>query len=264
MSSQRIVVGVDGSAGARRALEWAVDECQLRACTLLIVHALDARDVQLVPGTPAGAGYDDLAEQLLTGHAAAASARRQGVPVTTLLSQAPPADTLIELSIDAAMVVVGTRGSNGFTSTILGSVSHRTAAHAHCPVAVVPQRVLSKNGAPVGAVVVGVSGGHAGQLALEFAHREAQLRGCELQTVRADDEPADALLHAARDAQLLIVGGHHSDDRWSTRLGPVPTSVLHRSTCPVVVVGAVHKSLTRAGAATVGPGGTGNAPDGVA
>jgi len=264
MNSQRIIVGVDGSPGARSALEWAVDECRLRACTLLIVHALDARDVPLVPGAPAVAGYDEFAEQLLTGHAAAASARRQGVPVTTLLSAASPADTLIDLSIDAAMVVVGTRGSNGFTSTILGSVSQRTATHAHCPVAVVPQRPLPKNDAPRGAVVVGVSGGHAGRLALEFAQREAQVRGAELQTVRADDDPADALLSAARDAQLLIVGCHHSDDRWGTRLGPVPTSVLHRSPCPVVVVGAVHQSLTKAGVGTESPVGTGNSHGSVA
>jgi nucleotide-binding universal stress UspA family protein len=50
-------------------------------------------------------------------------------------------------------------------------------------------------------------------------------------------EPADALLAAARDAVLVVVGCHHSDDRWSTRLGPVPSAILHRSPCPVVVVG---------------------------
>ena len=41
---------------------------------------------------------------------------------------------------------------------------------------------------------------------LEFARHEAQVRGAALQTVRADDEPAEALLRAAQDAQLLVVG----------------------------------------------------------
>jgi nucleotide-binding universal stress UspA family protein len=228
MTTQRIIVGVDGSVGSRTALHWAVDECRLRACTLLVVHAPRARD---------GYGYDAAAEQLLTEHAAAASARRPGVPVTTLLSDAPPADMLIELSLDAELVVVGTRGNNGFTSTMLGSVSNRAAVHAHCPVAVVPEQASAPSGVAGGPVVVGVADGRAGRLALDFARREAQIRKAPLETVHAEDEPAEALLRAADGAQLLVVGGHHSEDRWNTRLGPVPASVLHRSPCPVIVVG---------------------------
>ena len=234
MTKQRIVVGVDGSAGARTALEWAVDECRLRACTLLVVHA---RDRHPDAGGPVLPGYDAVAEHLLIEHAAAASARRPSVPVTTLLSGGLPAHTLIDLSTDAELVVVGTRGNNGFTSTMLGSVSNRTAVHAHCPVAVVPQRVFGASDQGQRSVVVGVSGDQASRLALEFARREAQVREIPLVTVHADDDPAESLLLAAGGAQLLVIGGHHSDDRWSTRLGPVPTSILHRSPCAVVVVG---------------------------
>jgi nucleotide-binding universal stress UspA family protein len=234
MTTHRIIVGVDGSAGARTALEWAVDECRIRACTLLVVHA---RERHADAGGPVMPGYDPVAEQLLTEHAAAASARRPSVPVTTLLGAGLPADTLIELSVDAELVVVGTRGSGGFTSTMLGSVSSRTAVHAHCPVAVVPQRALRAAGDVQGPVVVGVVAGQASRVALGFARREAQVRGARLVTVHADDEPAETLLHAAEGAQLLVVGARHSVDRWSTRLGPVPASVLHRSPCPVVVVG---------------------------
>jgi nucleotide-binding universal stress UspA family protein len=233
MTTQRIIVGVDGSPGARTALEWAVDECRLRACTLLVVHARERHPDAGGPVTP---GYDAVAERLLTEHAAAASARRPSVPVTTLLGGGLPADTLIKLSVDAELVVVGTRGSNGFTSTMLGSVSSHTAGHAHCPVAVVPQLpspVGNHDGEPV---VVGISDGRTGRLALEFARHEAQLRGARLQSVEADNEPAEALLRAAQGAQLLVLGCHHSDDRWGSRLGPVPTSILHRCPCPVVAV----------------------------
>src|SRR6185437_15009713 len=34
--------------------------------------------------------------------------------------------------------------------------------------------------------------------------------------------PAEAVLLAARDAELVVLGAHHSDNRWSSRLGPVP------------------------------------------
>jgi nucleotide-binding universal stress UspA family protein len=234
MTTERIIVGVDGSVGARAALDWAVDECRLRACTLLVVHA---RGRHPDAGGSVLPGYDAVAEHLLAEHVAAASARRPSVPVTTLLTGEPPADTLIELSHEAELVVVGTRGNNGFTSTMLGSVSNRAAVHAHCPVAVVPQRSVRPSDQVQRPVVVGVSDGQASRLALEFARHEAEVRGAPLEIVHADDEPAESLLRAAEQAQLLVVGVHHSDERWSTRLGPVPASVLHRSPCPVVVVG---------------------------
>lgn len=165
--------------------------------------------------------------------------------MTTQLSRGLPADIRVGLSAGAELVVVGTREANGFTSTMLGSVSQRTAVHAHSPVGVIPQRSLPGRADDVGNVVVGVTGGHAGVLALEFARHEAAVRGASVRTVRADHEPVEALLGAAAQAQLLVVGCHHSDDRWSTRLGAVPSSILHRAPCPVVVVGAMSGSDPR-------------------
>ncbi|PZS34955.1 MAG: hypothetical protein DLM58_04875 [Pseudonocardiales bacterium] len=235
MTTARIIVGVDGSTGARTALEWAVDECRLRSCTLLVVYA---RQAHPDAAGPVGLGYDEVAERLLTRHAAAASARQPGVAVTTLLSGGPPASTLIDLSADAELVVVGTRGNSAFTSTMLGSISTRTAAHAHCAVAVVPQRLATRTDENERPVVVGVFAGHAGRLGFEFARDEARVRGARLRSVSAepDAEPAENLLRAAEAAQLLVLGCLHSEDRWSSRLGAVPTAILHRATCPVIVV----------------------------
>jgi nucleotide-binding universal stress UspA family protein len=267
VTSNRIVVGVDGSIGSRSALLWAADECRVRGQMLLVAHAPD-----LAAGVGALADLrerelSELGERMLSQHAAAASARQPGVVVTTLLGHAPAADALIALSADSDLVVVGTRGRGGIVSSILGSVSYRIAAHAHCPVAVVPEQQTPRRDPCVPRVVVGMSPGRSGRLALEFALDEAKRRGATLVAVQASGggqlhsdlsasakryrnvvvepvlvnaEPADALLHAAQNAQLLIVGCHHSQDRWSTRLGPVPSAILHRSPCPVVVVGERH------------------------
>jgi nucleotide-binding universal stress UspA family protein len=272
----RIVVGVDGSSGSRSALMWAVDECQIRRRTLLIVHAPDLADAPFVrsSGEPAIRALDGAGLRLLDAHSVAASTRQPGVPVTSLLSHSSPADALVDLSLDADMLVVGTRGHSGFTSTVLGSVSTRTAAHAHCPVVVVPQSPALRVAESPLPIVVGAANTPAGRLAFEFALAEAQRRNSavialmsatrdtdgpaesgavlptdlkrigelypdvRLVTSVVDAEPAEALLVAARNAQLVVLGCHHSDDRWSTRLGPVAATVLHQSPCPVVVVGA--------------------------
>jgi nucleotide-binding universal stress UspA family protein len=277
VTSNRIVVGVDGSPGARSALLWAADECRLRRQMLLIVHAPDLVDAAEVRSSAEHAlrTLDELGERMLSEHAATASARQPGVVVTTALSHASAADELIELSRDSDLVVVGTHGRGGIVSSILGSVSYRVAAHAHCPVAVVPELHRSRRNEPSPRVVVGMSAAPSGRLAMEFALDEAQRRGATLVAVQAarepsagepvanDDgllqaalaaaarryrgvaiepliinaEPSDALLEAAQGAQLVVVGCHHSEDRWSTRLGPVPSAILHRSPCPVIVLG---------------------------
>ena len=235
--TNRVVVGVDGSVGARVALLWAVDECRVRGRTLLIVHAPDGA-AAATPGEPALRVLDETGERLLGAHAAAASARQPGVAVTTMLSHDPAADILVALSRDADLLVVGTHGRGGNLTSILGSVSHRVAAHAHCPVAVIPEQP-ALNGHRAARIVVGVSASASGKAALEFAVEEAVCRDATVVAVRAQGdtgEPADALLAAAQNAVLVVVGCHHSDDRWSTRLGPVPSAILHRAPCPVVVV----------------------------
>jgi nucleotide-binding universal stress UspA family protein len=46
-----------------------------------------------------------------------------------------------------------------------------------------------------------------------------------------------ALESAAIGAELLVVGCHRPDDHWFSRLGPVASWLLHRSPCPMAVVG---------------------------
>jgi nucleotide-binding universal stress UspA family protein len=59
------------------------------------------------------------------------------VLVQPRVKQGNPAEVLIELSADADLLVVGTRGRGGFMGLLLGSVSQHVAAYAKCTVTVV-------------------------------------------------------------------------------------------------------------------------------
>jgi nucleotide-binding universal stress UspA family protein len=165
-----IVVGVDDSRGARKALAWAVAEAKLRGAPLQVVHVHKPEEEltaplyfpsqHAVPSMPTGAAGEpsqaDLASVLRTQgvlrEAAAARAEElveallgevelAGIDVQpTVLQERHPADALVELSSDADLLVVGSRGRGGFSQLVLGSVSHATVLHANCPVVVVHSR----------------------------------------------------------------------------------------------------------------------------
>ena len=135
-----IVVGVDGSPGAVRALEWAVGEARLRATGLTLVHAwhIPTSVKMATPGLPLAdwAVLEDAARQILAQ--AAEQVRRAGVEVEPVLVERYAAPALIEQGRGADLLVVGSRGRGGFTGLLLGSVSQEVAHHARCPLVIVP------------------------------------------------------------------------------------------------------------------------------
>jgi nucleotide-binding universal stress UspA family protein len=165
----RIVVGVDASPGALRAMAWAAEEARLRQAALQVVHAYHSQELaaplyfpsqHALPGGAVAAGgrpaQQEMAETLRDRGEFEGAVRRQaedllealldelgeaakGVEVQrTVVEDRNPAEALVELSADADLLVVGSRGRGGFTSLLLGSVSHAAVLHATCPVVVIP------------------------------------------------------------------------------------------------------------------------------
>jgi nucleotide-binding universal stress UspA family protein len=182
-STRRIIVGVDPSANATRAAEWAAQEAIDRGGMLLhLVHALNRpHGTSLVdPATSVKAAHDAAAGPL----AQLAEALRKRYPdltITAELSELGAAETLVALSRSAELVVTGTRGHGGFTGMLLGSVSHKTAAHAHCPVIVVREEAseTARN-----EIVLGVEPGQD-PAPIRFAFSSAARFGASVTAIRA-------------------------------------------------------------------------------
>jgi nucleotide-binding universal stress UspA family protein len=139
-SGFRIVVGVDGSEGGRRALRWAVREAEARGGTVQAVGAW-RWDVDEGPryGTKRLAAADELAERAIRREVASVG-DRAAVPIGTETVEGRAADVLTSAASDANLLVLGSHGHSRVWHTVLGSVSEECIRKATCPVVVVPAR----------------------------------------------------------------------------------------------------------------------------
>ena len=141
-SGPRVVVGLDGSAGGRAALVFALHDAARRGGTVEAVTAYPPPDYWAdfyalrtdAPDQARGATEEQaravVAEVVADGP-------QPPPPVTVRVERGSAADALVRASREAELLVVGSRGHGGFTSMLLGSVSMQCVLHASCPVTVV-------------------------------------------------------------------------------------------------------------------------------
>lgn len=149
-----IVVGVDGSAPAQRALELAAEEAVLRGARLRIVSVWE------VPPAAYGGGFgpalDQQAFEAFRTHAERVvqdaldhiTRLHPDCQAEGATAEGQPAELLLEEARKADLIVVGNRGRGGFASLMLGSVSQQVVHHAPCPVLVVPREEQDEQGDP--------------------------------------------------------------------------------------------------------------------
>jgi nucleotide-binding universal stress UspA family protein len=140
----RIVVGVDDSEQAAAALRWALAEGALRGATVEVVHswspplsALPFGATLVIPVDEAA--IDSAARGSVDELVDAALAEMDHRPPEVLRTILPggPASTLVEVSEDADMLVVGSHGRSGLSRLMLGSVAMACVNHAACPVVII-------------------------------------------------------------------------------------------------------------------------------
>lgn len=192
-----VLVGVDGSESALRAVEWAARTAAMRGCPLVLVAALP------VPA-PYGAGvglpksyFDELdaegRRRLAEAEEAAKRATGARLPellVDTEFHAGSAAPVLLERAASARLLVLGTRGLGELAGTFVGSVAMSLVAHAPCPVVVVRGRTPQDRPPPEGPVVAGVDGSPISDRVLAAAFEEAALREARLVAVHVFSDVA--------------------------------------------------------------------------
>ena len=135
-----ILVGVDGSGHSQRALEWAMREAAIRHVPLTVHEAVRGyySGMATYPDDPARTDDARVAAQAGTDKVLAGLDGPRPESVMVKAVHGFPAEELINAGKDADMIVLGSRGTGGFTRLMMGSVAGQVAQHALCPVLIVP------------------------------------------------------------------------------------------------------------------------------
>jgi nucleotide-binding universal stress UspA family protein len=142
-----VIVGYDGSDGAKLALRVAAEEAEAHGVGLTILAVWRPAPVNAAAvaftTSPDSNFSAELAEAMLSVLEEAKALVHEyapALPTETLLVEGHAADELIRASRAATMLVVGQRGHGAVAELILGSVSHQCVLHSKCPVLVIPRR----------------------------------------------------------------------------------------------------------------------------
>jgi nucleotide-binding universal stress UspA family protein len=275
MATKPVIAGADGSQESLRAVEWAAREAVLRGTSLRIVTiAVLPRRMAPNPATPdtVAGTIEHSMSQALAAAAQRAAAVAPALSVDTQLMDGSPDEVLIGIAPDASMLVLGSRGSGGFSALILGSVSRYVATNAPVPVVVAREETTAADRE----IVVGVRDPGQAAAALEFGFQEAALRQARLLAVHArpgsfsgrrEDQaeessrlesavttwrekfpevearsevmhahPGRVLAGSSARADLVVLGRHGPGEPHTRGVGSVTHAVLSHAHGPVVSV----------------------------
>ena len=143
----KILVALDGSDHAAKALETSIELARQCDAELILFHAMQLGNLN--PGYAAMVSrsarevYQSLAREqadAILGDAEKVAAEQGVNRIERQSQEANSAATAIlsaARAADVELIVVGTRGLTGLRELAMGSVAHKVAAAADCPVLVV-------------------------------------------------------------------------------------------------------------------------------
>jgi nucleotide-binding universal stress UspA family protein len=181
-----ILVAVDGSQLAGRALAFAVERARIRVADIVLVFVVNRQavaDSVAVPWvnvdpTPLLNALEAEGDVVL--RAAESLVASAGVTVKAVKLDGAPGDAILQYALQTSvdLIVMGTHGRRGFNRFATGSTAEDVIRGAMVPVFVIPARyVPSAQRAPLARALVAVDGSPAAELALDFAATLAKSEG---------------------------------------------------------------------------------------
>jgi len=248
-----LVVGFDGSPDSVRALDWALAEASLRNTSVDLCHVWNQ---PYSPGQT-GSGGDDApragAQRVLAEGSRHAAEHTPSVQVRAHLRFGSAAHLLVLAARDAALLVLGGRGTGGFGDLRIGSVSAHVVRHADCPVILV--RDVPGPGAGRGAhgrrIVVGIDESAGCETAVAFAFEEAARRGVAVNAVHAFDQASVQTTAYLGEAELSRLR-QNAQDAFSALLTPqadkypglaVSFQLVHGGPAPALIEASADAAL---------------------
>jgi nucleotide-binding universal stress UspA family protein len=277
-----IIVGVDASAEAEAATQWAVRDAELRKDDVLLVHAYE------VPLVPASARAATVARgrqerQALLDKVAGSLVLPPTMHLDQLIEIDTPEYLLSRLSEQAELTVLGQDHPALSGHMPLGHTASSVASMSRHPVVAVPRGWTTRphDQRPI---AVAIDGRHPSKTTLGYAFTEASLRqvpvlvvhsaplaeladgeqstrlnvaeilagwkadypDVELDTLLLAGAPRETVATASTEAQLLVVGVPYRGREWTRWIRSVARVVLKRASCPVAVVPQQHVGLAMA------------------
>ncbi len=139
---ETILVGVDGSEAAGVALEFAVEEAQVRGAMLRVLSVWELPPTKIHEAATAvpqvTEGLRKAAESIVSEAVNRVKELAPDLPCEKVVLEGWPQGVIVEEAKGALFAVVGRRGRGALASLLLGSVSRHVVEHAPCPVIVVP------------------------------------------------------------------------------------------------------------------------------
>ena len=138
LNQHAIAVAVDGSAASTAAVRWAASEAVRRHADLQVVHVCEVNEAYLWAMPELPDYLRELGRPTVTEAIELARQIAPNIEVHERLLIGPAARMLLMVSETAPLVVLGRSGRSALASHLVGSTTYRMAAHAHCPVVMVP------------------------------------------------------------------------------------------------------------------------------
>lgn len=146
----KILVAIDGSKTADKALVFAFDLAAKYSADILVVSVFDVISTSLVARgmvyAPTGTSkyleeLEAFHEKVLVDAAKKAKKFKADLKVSKKLLKGRAADKIVEAANEGGfdLIVIGNRGLGGIKEFFLGSVSDRVADEAKCPVLIVKE-----------------------------------------------------------------------------------------------------------------------------